>query len=302
MRARSGLSLIAVLLALPTIAAADKATLLGQFAWSMASPAFGGLSGLELSADGSRFTALSDRGSFVTGTINREGGAITGLAKLALTPMKDAKGQPLITFQSDAEGLAMRGDGRIFASFEHYHRVWTYRSPTSEAAWLPRHTDFQAMQTNSSLEALAIGPDGALYALPERSGTLDRPFPVYRYRKGTWTQPFTLPRRGDFLAVGADFGPDGKFYLLERAFHGLRGFQSRVRRFSLTPQGFRDEKEILISRPGQFDNLEGIAIWRDSSGAIRLTMISDDNFKFFQRTEFVEYRLPERLDLGAARR
>ena len=34
-------------------------------------------------------------------------------------------------------------------------------------------------------------------------------------------------------------------------------------------------------------------VWRDDLGRIRLTMVSDDNFRFFQRTEFVEYALDE---------
>lgn len=37
------------------------------------------------------------------------------------------------------------------------------------------------------------------------------------------------------------------------------------------------------------DNLEGISVWQDPDGRIRLTMISDDNFMVFQRTEIVEY-------------
>ena len=36
-------------------------------------------------------------------------------------------------------------------------------------------------------------------------------------------------------------------------------------------------------------------MWRDEAGAIRLTMISDDNFNFFQRTQLVEYTVPETL-------
>ena len=34
----------------------------------------------------------------------------------------------------------------------------------------------------------------------------------------------------------------------------------------------------------------GIAVWEDGQG-IRITMISDDNFLFLQRTELVEYRI-----------
>ena len=300
MRQRLGLALILALLALSTLTSAtttpDRAKLAGRLSWSMAGQAFGGLSGLELAADGSHFTALSDRGSLVTGQILRKGGEIAGVTGLRLLPLKNTEGGPLKRFHSDAEGLAIRGDGRIYVSFEGYHRVWTYRGPDSEAAWLPRHVDFEAMQANSSLEALAIGPDGALYTLPERSGRKDWPFPVYRYRGGSWTRAFTLPRRGNFLPVGADFGPDGKLYLLERDFRGLLGFRSRVRRFEVTPRGLGAEQTLLTTHAGRHDNLEGLSVWRDGEGAIRLTMVSDDNFNRLQRTEFVEYRLDDSLD------
>ncbi len=147
------------------------------------------------------------------------------------------------------------------------------------------------MQNNSSLETLAIDAEGALYTLPERSGKLSRPFPVYRYRGGTWDQPFSIPRRPPYLPVGGDFGPDGKFYLLERHLNGIFGFQSRVRRFDLGPDQVTGEKILLETKTGTHDNLEGIAVWQDAEGFTRITMISDDNFKSFQRTEFVEYRL-----------
>ena len=56
----------------------------------------------------------------------------------------------------------------------------------------------------------------------------------------------------------------------------------------------------IVARVGnggavRHDNLEGLAVWRDDSGAIRLTMISDDNFNLLQRTELVEYAVPETL-------
>lgn len=147
------------------------------------------------------------------------------------------------------------------------------------------------MQQNSSLEALAIGPDGALYVLPERSGRLTRPFPVYRYAGGAWTQPFEIPRRGEFLMTGADFGPDGRLYLLERHLASIFGFQTRVRSFRVAENRVSDERVELVTSTGTHDNLEGIAVWRDAAGRIRLTMVSDDNFRAFQVTEFVEYRL-----------
>ena len=118
------------------------------------------------------------------------------------------------------------------------------------------------------------------------------PFPVWRWRDGVWDQPFSVPRSGDWLAVGADIGPDGRLYLLERDFKGLLGFRSRVRRFDISDSGLSHETVLLESRPLQYDNLEGISVWRDAQD-IRLTLISDDNFGMLQRTELVEYRVTE---------
>ena len=163
-----------------------------------------------------------------------------------------------------------------------------------DASILPRAEAFKRLQTNSSVEALAIDARGRLYTLPERSGELTRPFPVWRYDKGRWSQPFEIPRRGGFLAVGADIGPDGRFYLLEREFTGV-GFRSRVRRFDMSEDALSAETTLFESHLLRHDNLEGLAVWRDEGGAIRLTMISDDNFNFFQRTQLVEYTVPETL-------
>lgn len=307
MRKRFVLSLIGVSVAVAGMLTArtvdqSSAKLVSQYRWSHDHADFGGLSGLELSADGHSFIALSDRGVFVTGTITRKNGKIAGLENVVVSPVQNVESVQINGNEADSEGLAQRTDGRLFVSFELYHRVWTYRDTASEAAWLPRHADFKSMKRNSAMEALAIAPDGALYALPERSGRKARPFPVYRYADGAWSQPFSVPRRDDFLPVGADFGPDGRFYLLERDFRGVLGFRSRVRRFDLGPNGFGNEKILLTTHSPVHDNLEGLSVWRDTDGDIRLTMVSDDNFNWLQRTQLVEYVLHEDLDLVPVRR
>jgi hypothetical protein len=271
-----------------------EAEYLGTYRWSLPGEDFGGFSGLEVTADGNSFVTMTDRGNIIAGDFLRDGVEIVGVVVTTpLRALKNTEGGPLARFEVDSEGLAIRDDGRIYISFEAIHRVWTYRDTESEAAWLPRHPDFKKMQNNSSLEALAIGPDGALYTMPERSGALDVPFPVYRYRNGEWTKPFAIPRRGPFLAVGADFGPDGKFYLLERALNSIFGFQTRVRRFSIEDNRIFDEEILIDTSSGRHDNMEGLAVWQDAAGDIRLTMISDDNFRMLQSTEFVEYRLQQ---------
>lgn len=269
-----------------------RAELVGHYTWRDPSPLFGGMSGLDLGPDGSDFVAVSDRGAIATGRLLRTDGAISGVADLALNPLLRPGGEPLREFETDAEGVARGADGRIFISFEGIHRVWAYASADAPAERLPQHDDFAQMQLNSSLEALAIDDQGRLYTLPERSGEWTRPFPVYRFDGNTWEQPFSIRRDGKFLAVGADFGPDGKLYLLERHLAFL-GFQTRVRRFVIEGDTVVSEETLLQTGTGTHDNLEGMAVWRDPDGAIRITMISDDNFHPFQRTEFVEYRLKD---------
>jgi hypothetical protein len=146
------------------------------------------------------------------------------------------------------------------------------------------------MGQNAGLEALAIRQDGTVIAVPERSENETTPFTVLAFADNTWSELTQIRRDPRWLPVGADFGPDGWFYLLERNFHGILGFSSRVRRMHLSRLGITDEEILLETSPLQYDNLESISVWDDGTG-IRLTMISDDNFLFVQRTEIVEYRL-----------
>lgn len=266
---------------------------LQSYAWQNDDdPAFGGVSAIEMSQDGRHFTALTDRGGWMTGTVQRDGaGQIVAVTTSRVRKLRARGAEPLAESRNDSEGLAIAPDGSVYVSFEGAARVLHYPRIDGPAENLPSHPDFARLQTNSAFEALAVDRAGTIYTLPERSGTLDKPFPVYRFRDGKWDQPFGLRRDGGFLAVGADFGPDGRLYLLERELNGLAGFASRVRSFVIGETGASDERIEFVSASGQHDNLEGITVWRDRSGAIRLTMVADDNFNFFQSTEIVEYKV-----------
>ena len=267
-----------------------RAQFIDSFTWQSDDPAFGGFSGLELNQDGTAFVAVSDRTHIAEGTIRRTDGIITGIDLGTIREITDRSGKPLKKGEGDSEGLAQAPDGNLLISFEGRNRVWRYRD--GKPVELPRPREFSEMQPNGGLEALAIDSRGWIYTLPERSGTLTEDFPVYRFRDDVWDQPFSISRSDGFLAVGADFGPDGMFYLLERSFTGVN-FLSRVRRFDMSASQIGPGEMLLQSGAGQFDNLEGLSVWRDAQGRIRLTMISDDNFRFFQRTQIVEFALPE---------
>ena len=262
--------------------------------WQSDDPLFGAFSAIEVTADGADFVTLSDRGAYTSGRILRDDqGNVASVTAVPMRLLNGADGLPLRKYRNDTEGLAILPNGLTYVSFERDARVARYDTMAGPGIIVPQLQAFRDMQSNSSLEALAVDAAGTLYTLPERSGGVSVPFPVFRFKNGRWDQPFNLPRRGFFLAVDADIGPDGRFYLLEREFHGLSGFASRVRRFVINDDALSHEETLFETAPGQHDNLEGISVWRDATGFLRLTMISDDNLLFLQRTEIVEYRVPD---------
>jgi hypothetical protein len=316
MRRRAGLALIAGAVAAAALgrgaasdgaAAASSARFLGRA--GLRGKGYGGFSAIHVFPGGQFpggqfpggqfpggqwFLALSDRGFFVGGRFVRGAdGVLQAVEPGPAEPLRGRGEGPLAPGRQDAEGIAVGPDGAVHVSFEGrgVARVLRYGRIDGPAGNLPSPPAFAALQPNSALEALASAPDGTLYTLPERSGAADRAFPVWRFRGGVWDQPFALPRTGDFLAVGADVGPDGRFYLLERAFRGLAGFATRLRRFRLGQEGPGAGETLLETRPGTHDNLEGLSVWQGPRGLVA-TMVSDDNFRWFLRSEIVEYALP----------
>lgn len=266
--------------------AASSAEFLGAFGWVPGFIGGGGYSAIRLDADGREALLLSDRGTWVRGVVSRDAvGAVSGFDVTAKGPLLRSTGVPLRGKEADAEAIA-EVDGTFFVAFEGVHRIMRHADIATAPDRIPQGDDFAGLQDNSGFEALAADAAGNLYAIPERSGHLDRPFPVSRFDGTAWTKPFTLRRDGSFLVAGADVGPDGRLYLLERHF-AVFGFRTRVRSFDLTGG---DERLVLQTGVGVHDNLEGIEVWRDRAGRLRITMISDDNMRpLLQRTEFVDY-------------
>jgi len=279
------------LAAAPADSGPQPATLVGAFVWEDGRDGFGGFSGLEVGADGLAFVALSDRAAMVAGRLRRDAsGAVAGVEAGSLAPLLDTEGQPLRGGRADSEGLAIGPDGTTWISFEGVARV-RREGGGQPPILLPNHPDFAGLPRNGALEALAVDAEGRLYAIPETPR--DGGFPVYRFADGAWDLAFAIPASDGFVATGADVGPDGRLYVLERDFAGL-GFRSRLRRLNLDGS---DEAVLLTTAMGVHDNLEGVSVWRDEAGAhgggLRATLIADDNFRFLQRTEIVDYRLPE---------
>ena len=106
---------------------------------------------------------------------------------------------------------------------------------------------------------------------------------------------FSLKRTDEFDVSDCAATPDGKLLVLERRFSWARGLAIRIRSVPLPaikPGALVDGRELIFADMGlQIDNMEGLSVHRDSSGAVVLTLISDDNFSPLQRTLLLQFTL-----------
>ena len=272
---------------------ASHADFVGRFLLTQQLPYFGGFSGLEFRDDGQRFVTLSDSAALVSGRVERDpAGAITNVViDGPPTPLTDINGVKLTDPEDDSEGLALAPDGGLYISFEIDHRVVHYQKDGANPQTLPVPEEFAGLEENGGLEGLAIAADGTLFALVEGDPQGAPTVPVFRFRNGIWDRPFDLPEDGTWRAVGADFGADGRLYVLERDFWPFLGFMSRLRRFELGETGIVSSETLMTSRAGRHGNLEGLSMWQDRGGTQHATMISDNNFLAIQSSEFVDYAI-----------
>jgi len=249
-----------------------------------------GLSGIEVSADGAGFLAISDRGWFVEGTLQREGGDLVGGEVTAVTPILGMDGQPVAARRvgdwSDAEGLAVGPDGTIWVSFERWMRVARYDGIHAPATFIRDHPTFRDYPDNRQLEALTLDAEGRPVAMPEVP--LDGVFPVYRLDAGGWEIVAALEPTDGYSVVGLATADDGTIYLLERKLVLATWFRSRLSRLEA------DWNRVVLweSDHGEFGNLEGVSVWEAPEGR-RAVMVSDNNGRADILTEIVEIRLTE---------
>jgi hypothetical protein len=262
----------------------------GAFAW--VTDAVVGLSAIEVTGDGARFTALSDRGWLLRGRFERDArGAIAGVAVEEIVPILGNDGLPVAARRvgdwSDAEGLALAPDGGCWIAFERWAHVARYPGCGGAGQWIRDHPDFAALADNRQLEALAVDAEGRLYTLPE--APQDGGFPLWRLDPAGWAVAGHVPQADGFAVTGADVDDAGRLWLLERRLVMGLWWQSRVRRLAdIAAPG--DAETLWTGGRGEYGNLEGISVWRDGTG-LRLTLVSDDNGDSGAPTQFVEFRL-----------
>lgn len=273
-----------------------------------ADASFGGLSALfrQKGRQDGRLYAVSDKRAhlFELDVARRPDGVIAGLRGARAGRLQDGSGRALFGSSADAESAALTPDGRLWIGFERSDRILGYERiggpATARAASLPT----AGIGYNKGIEALAADASGALLAIAEEP-LAEAPDRLTGWRlTERGAVRFSIDALDGFAATGADIGPDGALYLLERRFRVWSGVHMRLRRFGperlaalakAAPGNVVDlgSGEVLgrLSGAEGIDNMEGLLVEPDGAGGLLFTLVSDDNFSPLQRTILVQLRL-----------
>lgn len=278
----------------------------GGFEMRSDAPAFGQLSALRFLTPGADFVGVADHGYWFFGTIMRdEAGAPAGIADFRMQAMVGKDGSPIADkVDKDAEGLDI-GDGIATVSFERTARVSEYALDPEGMGPPLRDLDFviprHELRHNRGMETvLRTDPRGihrgARIVIAERS--IDSNGDLFAaILEGPEKGVFKVRRTDGYDVTDGALLENGDLLLLERRFSTILGAGIRLRRI----QGESVRKGALVDGlvlmeadlACQIDNMESVDVWRREDGALVISMLSDDNQSFLQRTIYLEFLLEE---------
>ena len=249
-------------------------------------PGFGGVSDLLARPDGA-ILAVQDNGAWLgfTPGYDRDGRLVRVTDPWTL-PIADDQGSPLTDggkARADAEAMAAMPDGRIALAFERDHRLTLHPTPEAPAQALDAPPALATLPENGGIEAMVHLPDGRLLLLAERGADATGLPAFLRDANGTWTE-LRYPFDGAYRPTGATLGPDGRIFVLERAFSIPAGPRGRIQELTLEGTDIRLTPIAFLRTPIPVDNAEGITWLPDPPPLGSFLVISDDNFSALQRT------------------
>jgi hypothetical protein len=255
--------------------------------WSLTAESdfFGGFSGLLVGADGKSIIALSDRGDWLSATLDIT--SKTPLTNGLLYPFeKDAHSKTKSAY--DAESLVRTEDG-FLVGLEQWHRIVAFDSIGGTNRMAPYNDliDLSVMSSNGGLEAMTTLADGRLFMMAERGLDLKGTLPVWiADKKQAETRRFSPPK--NYSPTDAVSLPNGDVMLLMRHFSTLDGVSAKLMLIpsaEINGDGVIKGRELAHLAPSfSVDNMEALDARLLPNGKIRLYMMSDDNFSMRQRT------------------
>lgn len=276
----------------------------GGFEMRSSERLFGQLSALRFLEPGGAFIGVADHGYWFFGAIARDrDGAPLGVADFRMQAMIDPTGRRLRDKRmADAEGLEV-SEGVATVSFEREARVSEYRLAPDGMAGPVRDVDFviprHELRNNQGLETVVRAPragplKGARIVVAERS--IDENGDLFAaIIEGPGKGIFKVRRTDGFDVTDGVFLPDGDLILVERRLSLAAGVAMRLRRFAgeAVKAGALIDGEVLAQADlaHRIDNMEGLDAWVRADGATILSILSDDNQSFLQRTLYLEFRL-----------
>ena len=278
--------------------------LLAAFELTSKERRFGGLSGLELSADGKRLLSVSDRGHWFSAELTlAKDGRLLGLRRWRVGALRGLDGKPVRGRASDSEAITRGLDGAFYVSFEGKHRIWRYGKLGEIPRVVTTPAGLAKAPRNGGLESLTTLADGRILAITERlradddalrGWLLPPPNATATAAMKARTGPLLYATQGSFVPTDLATLPGGDVLVLERSFSILSGIRSRLRRISaaaLRP-GARVAAKTLLELDGRLliDNFEGLAV-QAHGGRLLLYLVADDNFSRLQRTLLYQFAL-----------
>lgn len=261
--------------------------------------AFGGFSGMLV--EGDRLLAVGDVGTWLTARLVFEGERLTAVADTRLTRRRDTDGTPIEgKTRGDAEAL-LREDGAVLVLLEGAVEVLRYpadgiaidEAATPSAMSVP--TDIRRAGRRHGVEALLPAEDGPIIFGEGNRRTGDR---VPAWRLGGNREGFMVARHGPWSITDAAPLPGGDAIILERRFEGGVEVGMRLRRLgreALAGTGIVDGPVLLEADfSAEIDNMEALAA-EVMEGRIVLTVLSDDNFSWLQRTLLLRFAVTDPL-------
>lgn len=256
-------------------------------AWTLTSPNsnFGGLSGLALlpASEGGGLLTVSDAGAFVW--ISLENGAPTS-GKIAY--MQGSDGAQLSgKKEGDAEGLVW-SDRLALVSFERDFRIEAFAleacgsaARAAHVASLPGKHESRKVGENQGPEAIFLTPDGALgFGYEGMLGTSPLGHVLADGSAGWTGEDAPAPALHGLVGREIVALPDGSVRTIEmfRAWDPVQGNRIRL------TWGKSEADALTLARPLLVDNFEGLAAETLQNGAIRVWIVSDNNFSGSQQT------------------